>query len=229
MDDDGFPRHDALENLLEDDREELMLRNCAVLNKDDRKSFVWKTRNFKTIDEVTTPVIKNVAHPFNGTMLHRKIVERVGLPNPNLFLWGDETEYYYRIIHVNSIPFCTITNSIHYHPRSAYTYKQDWNYSSGWKMYYYLRNRYSIMKSQFYNNIVVATIMYVLFLAAFAIRVLLFQKTNRIKKLAFMLWPAIDALKKNFKATPSMILERLENGTSFNYNEPTYEMKLSKS
>src|SRR5689334_2658009 len=38
MDDDGFPKEDALEKLLEDDNEELLLRNCAVINKDDKKS-----------------------------------------------------------------------------------------------------------------------------------------------------------------------------------------------
>ena len=73
MDDDGYPKEDALEKLLEGDSEELCLRNCAVINKEDKKSFVWKTCNFKSLDEVKEPVIKNVAHPFNGTLLNRKI------------------------------------------------------------------------------------------------------------------------------------------------------------
>ena len=50
-------KQDALEKLLEDDVEELCVRNCAVLNKEDKKSFVWKTQNYKTIDEVN--VISN--------------------------------------------------------------------------------------------------------------------------------------------------------------------------
>ncbi|HUS02867.1 MAG TPA: glycosyltransferase, partial [Chitinophagaceae bacterium] len=72
MDDDGFPKEDALEKLLEDDMEELLLRNCSVINKDDKKSFVWKTLQYKSIDEVKSKVIQNIAHPFNGTLLHRK-------------------------------------------------------------------------------------------------------------------------------------------------------------
>ena len=64
MDDDGFPKENALENLLEGDDEKLCLRNCAVINKDDKKSFVWKTGNYNNIDEVKDTVIKNVCTPF---------------------------------------------------------------------------------------------------------------------------------------------------------------------
>ncbi len=46
MDDDGYPKADALEMLLEGDNEELCLRNCSVINKEDKKSFVWKTGNY---------------------------------------------------------------------------------------------------------------------------------------------------------------------------------------
>ena len=60
MDDDGFPKEDALEKLLEDDTEELLLRNCAVINKDDKKSFVWKTLRYKSIDDVKTKTIQNI-------------------------------------------------------------------------------------------------------------------------------------------------------------------------
>ncbi len=209
MDDDGYPKEDALEKLLEDDGEELLLRNCAVIDKEDKKSFVWKTLNYKNIDEVKSKVIQNIAHPFNGTLLHRRIVERVGFPNPRLFLWGDETEYYYRIIKKNAIPFCTITGSIHYHPATSFSYKQEWDYKSGWKMYYYIRNRFHVHRSKFSAALPVAYMMYGGFLLVFAFITLAFQKSDKIKKVAFILWPAKDALQNNFKATPAQILERL--------------------
>ena len=182
MDDDGFPKEDALEKLLEDDNEELLLRNCAVVNKDDKKSFVWKTFHYKSIDEVKDQVIQNIAHPFNGTLLHRRIIERVGFPNPKLFLWGDETEYYYRIIKKNAIPFCTITNSIHYHPATSFSYKREWDYRTGWKMYYYIRNRFHVHRSKFPFFAPFAYMMYAFFLAGFAVITLLFQKTDKIKE-----------------------------------------------
>ena len=138
MDDDGYPKEDALENLLEDAGDELCLRNCAVVNKEDRKSFVWKTGNYETIDDVREDIIHNYAHPFNGTLLNKEVIKKVGLPKKELFIWGDETEYYYRIISKYKIPFYTKTTSIHYHPASAYSYKSDWDFNSNWKMYYYV-------------------------------------------------------------------------------------------
>lgn len=215
MDDDGYPKEDALEMLFEGDNEEVCLRNCSVINKDDKKSFVWKTGNYANLDEVKNTVIKNVAHPFNGTLLHRKIIERVGFPKADLFLWGDETEYLYRIIIKNKIPYYTKTNSIHYHPSSAYSYKEDWNLTTNWKMYFYIRNRFFILKTKFSRSLPVAVIMYFGFLAAFAGTIILFQKTNKLKKLGFILWPIADAFTNNLKATPSFILQRISSSSSY--------------
>ncbi len=209
MDDDGFAKEDALEKLLDGNDEELCLRNCAVINKDDKKSFVWKTKNYNSINEVKELIIKNVAHPFNGTLLHRRVIERVGFPNASLFLWGDETEFYYRIINKNKIPFYTKADSIHYHPASAYSYKNDWNFSSNWKMYYYVRNRYCILKSKFSKSISVAFVMYICFVITFAGTIIIFQKTNKLRKLRFILWPMTDAFTNNYKATPALIVKRI--------------------
>ena len=229
MDDDGYPKEDALEKLLEDDREELLLRNCAVIDTKDKKSFVWRTLQYKTIDEVKDKVIQNIAHPFNGTLLHRRIIERVGFPNPRLFLWGDETEYYYRIIKKNAIPFCTITDSIHYHPSTSFSYKQEWDYNSGWKMYYYIRNRFHVHRSKFAAFIPLAYFMYAGFLLVFAFITLLFQKTDKKKKLAFILWPAKDALQNNFEATPASVLAKLRAKASDLKDEMKAYINVSKN
>ena len=124
MDDDGYPKENALEKLLSADDGNLRLLNCAVIDRKDKKSFVWKTKHYKTLEEVDRTIIEGIGHPFNGTMLNRRIVERVGLPQPKFFLWGDETEYYYRIVKRNNIPVCTVANSIHYHPSTAFSIKQ---------------------------------------------------------------------------------------------------------
>jgi rhamnopyranosyl-N-acetylglucosaminyl-diphospho-decaprenol beta-1,3/1,4-galactofuranosyltransferase len=213
MDDDGYPKEDALEKILAPETDRLCLRNCAVINKDNKKSFVWKTKNYATIDDVDRQLIYGIGHPFNGTMLHRNIVERVGTPKPKLFLWGDESEYYYRITKQNKIPVCTVADSIHYHPASAFTYKCDWDYKNTWKMYYYVRNRFHIHKSKCSNK-VMAFINYCCFLFAMAGVVLYYQKTDRRKKMGFIFWPAIDAFRNDFSATPTIILSRLQTGTT---------------
>ena len=209
MDDDGYPQSNALELLLNCEDLELSLRNCAIIDKEDRRSFVWRTKHFKTIDQVEDQIITNVAHPFNGTLLHRKIVERVGLPNPNLFLWGDETDYYYRIVRKNAIPFYTVRDSIHYHPATSFTIKTDWKYLSGWKMYYYIRNRYHVLKSKFYHRPFLPHLLYVGFLIVFGCSILIFQKTDRRKKFFFLFWPARDAFREHFSETPRSILSKL--------------------
>ena len=214
MDDDGYPKNDALENLLDADDGSLRLMNCAVIDKEDKKSFVWKTQQYKTIDEVNCKLIEGIGHPFNGTMLHRRIVERVGVPKPKYFLWGDETEYYYRIVRRNSIPVCTVANSIHYHPSTAFSIKKDWDYGSGWKMYFYIRNRFYIHQAKF-NNKALALLHYCSFIIAFAGIVMLYQKTDKLKKLSFIMWPVTDAFSKNFEATPPLILSRLKTKETF--------------
>lgn len=209
MDDDGYPKEDALANLLEGSDEKLCLRNCAVINKEDKNSFVWKTGNYSGINEVNEQIIQNFAHPFNGTLLHREIIKKVGLPKKELFIWGDETEYYHRIITKHKIPFYTKANSIHYHPASAYSYKNDWDYKSNWKMYFYVRNRFHILKTRYSGKPIAAFAMYLIFLVSFSGIILLFQKSNKLKKIYFMLWPVKDALSNNCEATPALILQRL--------------------
>jgi GT2 family glycosyltransferase len=217
MDDDGYPKEDALEKILAAETEPLCLRNCAVINKEDRKTFVWKTKNFATINDVDTNLIYGIGHPFNGTMIHRNIVERVGLPKASLFLWGDESEYLQRITRKNKIPVCTVANSIHYHPAAAFTYKADWDFSSSWKMYFYVRNRLHIHSSKF-NTRLAALLSYCCFLIAVAGIVLLYQKTDKFKKLAFIFWPAIDAFTNDFSQDPSSILQRLNSSYKQRFN-----------
>ncbi len=215
MDDDGYPKEDALEKILEAKTDTLSLRNAAVINKDDKKSFVWNTKGYTNIEEVDTKLIKGIGHPFNGTMLHRNIVERVGLPSSKLFVWGDESEYYCRITKKNNIPVYTVTDSIHYHPAASHTIRKDWDYKNNWKIYYYIRNRFNINQSKF-NNKLSAFLNYIFFLVAMAGAVIVFQKTDRVKKLSFILWPAADAFSNNYMVTPNVILSRLSKNRDTN-------------
>ncbi|MEO6539301.1 MAG: glycosyltransferase [Ferruginibacter sp.] len=210
MDDDGYPKEDALEILLNVDTPRQSLLNCAVINKEDKQSFVWNTSNYKTINDVKEELIEGIGHPFNGTLLHRSIIEKVGIPKSCLFLWGDESEYYYRIVKQHQIPVFTVAKSIHYHPAAAFSLKQDWDFKNTWKLYFYVRNRFHIHRAKFSNK-AFALINYLVFIAAFAMVILLFQKTDKIKKVSFMIWPIADAFKNNFSATPQTILQELNH------------------
>ncbi|HPH84341.1 MAG TPA: glycosyltransferase family 2 protein [Ferruginibacter sp.] len=217
MDDDGMPKEDALENLLAADQNKLQLLNCAVIDKEDKRSFVWKTGHYKTIDEVNTDTIEGIGHPFNGTLINRRIVERVGVPRSTLFVWGDETEYYYRITRKNKIPVVTVARSIHYHPACTFSIKKNWDHSSSWKIYFYLRNRLHIQKTKFSNRLL-AFFGYGCFILAFAGTIMLYQKTDKFKKLNFIFWPVTDALTNNFTATPANVLHKLNNQSNKSYS-----------
>ncbi len=214
MDDDGYPKADAFENLLKPELDRLYLRNCAVIDKADKKSFVWKTKGYANIEVVDKNIIEGVGHPFNGTLLHRNIVERVGLPRQRYFMWGDESEYFYRITQKNKIPVCTVASSIHYHPAAGFSYKNDWDYGKAWKMYFYIRNRFHVNQSRCSNK-VSAFINYCAFLVAMVGIVLIYQKTDKLKKVSFLFWPAADAFTNNFDANPSLILTRLSAASPF--------------
>ncbi len=213
MDDDGYPKEDALEALLNVDTPDRSLLNCAVINKENKKTFVWNTNNYKTIDDVKEPLIKGFGHPFNGTLIHRSIIEKVGTPKPGLFLWGDETEYFYRITKKYKIPVYTVSGSIHYHPAAAFSYKKDWDFKSSWKMYFYVRNRFEINKSRFSNKIL-AAFHYIFFLTAFAGTIMVYQKTDKVKKLNFLIWPLTDAFRNNYTVTPPVIINQLAERNS---------------
>ena len=212
MDDDGYPKETALKELLAAaPGDELCLLNCAVINKEDKHSFVWKTRHYKNLSEVDCKLIKGIGHPFNGTLIHRDIIKRVGVPQKKLYLWGDETEYYYRITRKNAIPVYTVPASVHYHPAAAFCIRNDWDYESVWKIYFYVRNRLYIHKMKFGNK-KLALLHYLCFIIAFAGVIVFFQKSDKMKKLSFLWWPVRDAFYKRFDATPPLILHKLKFG-----------------
>jgi rhamnopyranosyl-N-acetylglucosaminyl-diphospho-decaprenol beta-1,3/1,4-galactofuranosyltransferase len=209
MDDDGYAKSDALELLLNYNHgDTISLLNSAVLDNQDKKSFVWETKAYQQIEEVKDDVIEGVCHPFNGTLIHRSIVDKAGIPNADLYYWGAESEYFYRIVNGCQIPSKTILASQVFHPKDTTSLKKEWDYSSAWKLYFYIRNRFQVLQSKRGNKLV-AFFNYLYFVAAFSISVLIYQKKDRIKKFTFSLRPMIDSLMGDFSATPFVINERL--------------------
>jgi hypothetical protein len=73
--------------------------------------------------------------------------------------------------------------------------------------------------------------MYVVFLIVFSGLILVFQKSNKMRKLNFILWPVKDAFLNNCNVTPAMVIERLHPSSIRNsrrYFQPQYR-DLKKS
>ncbi len=108
MDDDGIPARDCLSRLLAQDG--LDFWGPAVLAEQDpgRLCFPIRlpggTRVVHAMSEVEaaarTPshpgLIPGVVIPFNGVLLTRELVERIGTPRADFFIWGDDVEYLWR-------------------------------------------------------------------------------------------------------------------------------------
>ncbi len=104
-----------------------------------------KTYNYNGIIDSTAPGF------FNGTLIPRGIIERVGYPQKELFIWGDEKEYVRRI-HAKGFKTFIVLSSIAIHPRGTYAkYKifgRQFKAPVGppWKKYYQIRNEIYLTK-----------------------------------------------------------------------------------
>lgn len=130
MDDDGLPEYNCLEILLDDSCKNDLFRAPLVVNieNEDELAFGYSLpndkRQLKTISEVrnimTNGKVYGLANPFNGVLVHRDIIQNIGFPIKDLFLWGDEVEYLLRIQRAGYL-IVTKVNAIHKHPKDRMT------------------------------------------------------------------------------------------------------------
>lgn len=109
MDDDVFPRADCLEKLLAESgcveigvlaprrlqEGKVFTNDFQEYNLTNPFASLYGRKLAKQV--VTTPVeIKGTA--FEGPLIHRRAIEKVGLPNRELFIFCDDTDYCLRIV-----------------------------------------------------------------------------------------------------------------------------------
>lgn len=104
MDDDGLPDADCLARLLE--HQDLDFWGPVVVDENDADRLVFPirlpggTRTVRQLADVrsaaTEGLIRDVVIPFNGVLVTRALVERIGLPRAEFFIWGDDVEYLWR-------------------------------------------------------------------------------------------------------------------------------------
>ena len=102
MDDDGLPEPDCLKTLLAH-QGALDFWGPVVVDEHDPERLVFPirlpggTRVVHAMRDVraaaTDGVIRDIVIPFNGVLLTRDLVERIGLPRAEFFIWGDDHEY----------------------------------------------------------------------------------------------------------------------------------------
>jgi rhamnopyranosyl-N-acetylglucosaminyl-diphospho-decaprenol beta-1,3/1,4-galactofuranosyltransferase len=103
MDDDGLPDVDCLPTLLRH-AGGLDFWGPVVVDEEHPDELVFPirlpggVRVAHRVDEVTAAaasdgVLRGVVIPFNGVLVTRALVEEIGLPREEFFIWGDDHEY----------------------------------------------------------------------------------------------------------------------------------------
>jgi rhamnopyranosyl-N-acetylglucosaminyl-diphospho-decaprenol beta-1,3/1,4-galactofuranosyltransferase len=102
MDDDGLPDLDCLPLLLRH-AGELDFWGPVVVDQDHPDELVFPIRlpgGIRTAHRVaeveaaaTDGLLADVVIPFNGVLVTRALVEEIGLPREEFFIWGDDHEY----------------------------------------------------------------------------------------------------------------------------------------
>ena len=119
MDDDGQPDKFCLENLISYLPQYDYLAPL-VLDIDNKNQLAFNYKgsfDFKdVVNKATNNVFKDWACPFNGILYSKKLVEKIGYPKKEMFIWGDEANYHMRAKVEGLIPHMII-DALHYHPK----------------------------------------------------------------------------------------------------------------
>lgn len=122
MDDDGLPEERCLEVLLRElYRNNLDVVGPVVLSLEKPSELSFPTKKCKTVDDcyrfAKDGLVQGMLSLFNGILLKRSVISKVGFPKKEFFIWGDEVEYYYRL-KKNKFRIATTLNARFYHPKS---------------------------------------------------------------------------------------------------------------
>lgn len=158
MDDDVVPAPDALEKLLETADEQTVvspmrftLENKPYLNDtiefnltNPFKSFWKEIVSEKTLQ---SKIFKATGITFEGPLFHRKLVEKIGLPKFDFFIYGDDSEYFIR---AERNGFKIVINT---EARFTRLIDPPTDFKFDWKSYYQVRNQ--VIIDRLYGNIAV--------------------------------------------------------------------------
>lgn len=117
MDDDGKPHSDCLKNLIPNLGKYHFISPMVVSIEDTTQMafFEEKVEHFKS--KCVAGIYEGDANPFNGVLFTRTLIDKVGYPQKEMFIWGDEQNYMLRSIN-NKFTLVIISNAIHFHPKN---------------------------------------------------------------------------------------------------------------
>ncbi|TWA68224.1 rhamnopyranosyl-N-acetylglucosaminyl-diphospho-decaprenol beta-1,3/1,4-galactofuranosyltransferase [Azospirillum brasilense] len=124
-DDDGIPAPGALAELLrQGERHDLDLVGPTVVAAEDRGDLAFTMQGFTKADAFAAAaqdgIVPGTIALFNGTLLRRRVFERIGNIKREMFIWGDEWEFTLRARRAG-LRDGTAVHALHVHPRNRRT------------------------------------------------------------------------------------------------------------
>lgn len=152
MDDDVYPEPDCLEKLMKQDNEKTGI--LCPMRKKEGKTFLSEIKKFNltnpfkslhvhelTIEDIKSQDVVGIeGMAFEGPLIKREVVERIGLPNKELFLLYDDSDYSYRTVltgyQVKLVTKAVLNKEKFFADDDRVTQVQ----KGKWKLYYHIRN-----------------------------------------------------------------------------------------
>ena len=123
MDDDGLPEPDCLERLLAEP--DLDFWGPLVVDEEEPSRLVFPIRlpgGTRVVHDVASARgaadagrLAHIVIPFNGVLVTRELVERIGYPRAEFFIWGDDHEYRLRA-EAAGARIATVVDAVVRHP-----------------------------------------------------------------------------------------------------------------
>ena len=154
MDDDVFPREDCLETLLTVAAEHEQAGILCPHRLMSGKTFVGEAKslnlsnpfadmhnNMLSAAEVENNDVSTIeGMAFEGPLIRKKVVEKIGLPNKELFILYDDTDYSYRAV-LAGYRVLVVKDALmdKYDFQSKTSYREE-KMKNKWKLAYHIRN-----------------------------------------------------------------------------------------
>jgi hypothetical protein len=143
MDDDTIPQSDSLEKLLDVVRSKDAIGFLAsrVLWTDGTEHIMNMPHFASTLDE-NQPIREIISSSFVSMLINSDVINKLGLPYRQFFIWGDDSEYSERITR-NGFRGLYVSESVVLH-KTAANYGPELStapINTAWKFYYQTRNQ----------------------------------------------------------------------------------------
>ncbi|GAB4024888.1 glycosyltransferase family 2 protein [Spirosoma koreense] len=206
MDDDCLAAPDALENLMQAPNIGPCIKNCMSISNQRNGELAFFVdlphKAFRQVSDMTSfELIFGTAALFNGTLISAQVVKTIGIPDKQLFIWGDEVEYMTRA-QKTGFPVVTVPRAVFYHPPAFDRNGLLWP-GGVWKQYYAIRNQRRVFQNTHGNRY--GSLIFLSWSLRVTMQQIREKRKNRMYNFLMYGEAALDSLMNNFRKRPESI------------------------